>query len=334
MDFAPNYLISVIVPFYKVENYMERTVRSLFGQSAQEIEYIFVDDCGGDRSLSILEDLLQEYPQRQPHVRIVRNKTNLGSSESRNQGLSVATGQYIAFCDGDDWLDKDGLEEMAGLAVKENYDIIWTDFYFDWPGKERVCKQASDLDPSRCISGLLTERLHGALWNKLYKRSLFEKFKIRFNTGANLWEDLSINIQLFYRAKNVGYLPKPFYHYFQGGESLTRSSSLDGLEHIAVNATYIIDFLKQNAGQQFDDELMILKLASKQTYLFGRDMASLKKWKNIFPESNNSILRFSVLPVHFRILGWCVAKDIWPLPWLWLKAKGLKKRKGDVHPMF
>lgn len=320
-----SYFVSIIVPVYKAEAFIKRCAISLFEQSMLEVEYIFIDDCGGDRSMQLIKELLASYGHRKPHVRFIQNAHNRGSAASRNAGLAVASGHYIAFCDSDDWLQKNALDNMYSFAINGNHDIIWTDFYFNFSDRETLSRQLVQTDAYSCISALLTEKMHGALWNKLYKKTLFEKFNISFKAGANVWEDLCINIELFYRAANPGYLPKPFYHYVQDDRtSLTSALGVRGLQEIIVNVDHINSFLKAKTGEWFARELMILKLAAKQTLLFGSDMASFKQWKACYPESNRYIFQFEALPLHFRILGWCSAKSLWPLIRIWLVIKRLK----------
>jgi len=113
------YKISVIVPVYNVENYIERCVRSLFEQTLQEgVEYIFVDDCSPDRSMQVIEAIASEYPERLKHIRIVHQSLNSGSSAARNSGLAIAQGEYIYFADSDDWGRKKCLQLCIRLLKK------------------------------------------------------------------------------------------------------------------------------------------------------------------------------------------------------------------------
>lgn len=326
------YFVSIIVPVYKVEAFIERCVRSLFEQSLLDVEYIFVDDCGGDRSIEIIKELLGAYPHRKYHVRFLQNECNSGSAESRNNGLTIAKGDYIAFCDGDDWMEKSALEKMYLFAIDGGHDLIWTDFYYNFANNEVLSKEFVKADAHVCIRALLCEQMHGALWNKLYKRSLFQKFNISFIAGADVWEDLCLNIQMFYLSNNLGYLPESFYHYEQSGnESITRCVNSRKLNDMKTNADAITNFLQAKTGEKFTHELLILKLAAKQTLLFGSDMAGFKQWKITYPESNSYILQFLALPIHFRILGWCSAKGIWSLIRIWLIIKRFKyKREKEI----
>ena len=97
--------VSVVIPVYGVEKYIERCARSLFEQTLDDIEYIFVNDCTKDRSIDILNEVINDYPARKQQIRIVHHKENKGLPFARQSGWQVATGEYVANCDSDDWVD-------------------------------------------------------------------------------------------------------------------------------------------------------------------------------------------------------------------------------------
>ena len=109
--------VSVIVPVYKVEQYIEKCVRSLMEQTMKEgIEFIFINDCTPDDSMQILESVVGEYPDRADQVVIWNNSSNVGVSESRRKGIELAKGEYIGWCDSDDWCEKEMFEKMCKVA--------------------------------------------------------------------------------------------------------------------------------------------------------------------------------------------------------------------------
>ncbi len=125
-------LISVIIPVYRVEAYIERCVRSLMEQTLDEVEYIFVDDCSPDKSVSVLERVLKDYPLRQGQTHILRHATNRGLPAARNTGLDAAIGDYIFHCDSDDYLETDALQAMYDTAQKANAEIVYSDWYLTY----------------------------------------------------------------------------------------------------------------------------------------------------------------------------------------------------------
>ena len=101
------YKVSVIVPVYNAGRYIERCLRSLFEQTLDSIEYIFVDDCSPDDSMDILKRVLDEYPERKDDVKILTHQVNTGQSGARRDGMRIASGEYMIHCDADDWVDTD-----------------------------------------------------------------------------------------------------------------------------------------------------------------------------------------------------------------------------------
>ena len=119
--------VSIIVPVYGVEQYIERCARSLFEQTYMNIEYVFVNDVTPDKSIIILNQVTEDYPQRSKDVKIVTHSTNRGVSAARNTGLAAATGDYLLYVDSDDYLCKDAVEQLVNKAEEKNADIVLFD---------------------------------------------------------------------------------------------------------------------------------------------------------------------------------------------------------------
>ena len=115
-----NPLVSVIVPIYGVEPYIEKCARSLFEQSLENMEFIFVNDCTPDKSVEILRQVIEDYPRRYLQIQIIEHEENRGLAMARNSGLLIAKGEYIIHCDSDDWVELDMYEEMYEKALEKN----------------------------------------------------------------------------------------------------------------------------------------------------------------------------------------------------------------------
>ena len=320
-----DYLVTVIVPVYKVEEYIERCARALFEQTFRSIEYIFVDDLSPDESMEIVRRVASWYPARREAVRCVRHFKNRGVAAARNTGLHEAHGDYIAFCDGDDWMEPDAIEKMYEAAVRGGADVVWTDFYYTYPNYERVSVQKNKPVGMECIKALLCEKMHGGLWNKLVKRDLYEQHDICFLVGLNVWEDLRVCVQLFYYADKVAYQPGAFYHYVQyNTSSVTSMSLLTGLHDTMGNAKSIIAFLtKKGISKALNLQVACLKLAAKRNLLVTVNRYAFMRWRLIYPEANSYILSYRALPLRLRLLGWCTAHGWWPVVnfWIFLKKR-------------
>jgi len=328
------YKISVIVPVYNVENYIERCVRSLFEQTLQEgVEYIFVDDCSPDRSMQVIEAIASEYPERLKHIRIIHQSLNSGSSAARNSGLAIAQGEYIYFADSDDWAEKEMLAVMYQAAKENDADIVRCDYFTSYSTYEIHEKQKDETDPIKCVKLLLSEQLHGAFWNKLVRKTLYTDHEIVFCDGY--WEDMLAFVQLFYYAKKIVYIPQAFYHYVQYNPYSQGSENLEKkLAEIVNNTNRIIEFL-QDKNLHVEKQIHFIKVAAKQTLLYTCDKSAFRKWLQIYPESNRYIWFYPSLPFHLRMVGGFTSIRLWPLIdcWIWVK-KMYRKRWQKIENSF
>ena len=124
--------VSVIIPVYNVEQYIERCARSLFEQTLDDIEYIFVNDCTPDKSMEVLARVLDDYPARKRQVSIINMPVNGGLPKVRRAGVEAATGDYIIHCDSDDWVDVTMYEKMWKKAVEGEYDMVLCGCTLTW----------------------------------------------------------------------------------------------------------------------------------------------------------------------------------------------------------
>ena len=122
------FLVSIIVPVYNVEIYIERCVVSMLAQSYSAIEYIFVDDCSRDQSLTVLMNVLGNYPDQQEKVTVLRHNLNKGAAAARNTGLQAAKGEYIYFLDSDDEITPNCIEQLVGLVYKHGAELVQGNF--------------------------------------------------------------------------------------------------------------------------------------------------------------------------------------------------------------
>ena len=173
--------ISVIVPVYNVEPYLRKSINSLVEQTYSNLEIILVDDGSTDGS----EAICDEYADRYPHIKVIHQK-NAGQSAARNAGIEMAAGEWIAFLDSDDWIEKEMYETLLSLAQAYEADLAscatreWT-----VNGESLSCSHTGKvyvLTPDEMIAGLVThEIVRYEVWNKLWKRSLIGD--IRFIAG-------------------------------------------------------------------------------------------------------------------------------------------------------
>lgn len=222
--------ISVVIPIYGVEKYIERCATCLFEQTLDDIEYIFVDDCTIDRSIEILESIIGRYRIRlateRKTVRIERMPTNKGLPAVRRHGVQLATGDYIVHCDSDDWVDTDMYRAMYEKAVEDKADVVVCDF-------KRVNGEGNTINVvTACHSkqihkfreDIVFQKVPWSLWNKLFKKSCYENVTF---AESNLGEDMVVVIQLLQNCSNITYVPIPLYYYRYNADSITHEVDAD-----------------------------------------------------------------------------------------------------------
>lgn len=215
--------ISIIVAVYNAQHCMSRMIDSLLRQSFTDFELIIVNDGSKDGSALICD----AYAQSDSRVRVI-HKENGGVSSARQTGLDAAMGDYVIHADADDYVEEGMLSALYSKAVESGADVVFSDFYRDEIGGEIVyCKQEPPQDSSKLLIDILT-KLHGSCWNKLVRRSLFEKYNVKFPPGLNYCEDLITWVQLFQRTEiKVAYVDKAYYHYVVNPSSITNVGNIE-----------------------------------------------------------------------------------------------------------
>ena len=294
--------VSVIVPVYGVEKYIERCARSLFEQTLDDIEYLFIDDCTPDKSMDILKKVLEDYPNRKDQVVIHRMEKNCGQALVRKWGILNASGDYIIHCDSDDWVSVDMYCAMYEKAVDEDADIVVCD-YVTTDGTDSftdvVHIGCPNTDRDSFINNMLFQRVAWSLWNKLFKKDVYYKGEFRFPEGA-MGEDMALTLQLIWNCEKIAYLPQAAYHYnIANNFSLIHSREpdivLSKFHQASENACIVIDkFEKNNKSKDFTRGLMYLKYNEKQIlFPLVKNKKIRKMWRNAFKEINAKVITFT-----------------------------------------
>lgn len=296
--------VSVIVPIYKVEQFIERCVKSLLEQTLCEVEYIFVDDASPDRSIEILQNVIAQYPNRQPDIKLITHKQNKGLPAARNTGLVEASGEYIFHCDSDDYMEPDMLESLYNKAKECEADVVWCDFFLSFEKSERYMKQPEYATSLDALKAMLSGAMKYNVWNKLVKRSLYVGNKISFPTGYGMGEDMTM-MMLFAKAHRVAYVPCAYYHYIKlntGAFSQTYSDK--HLIELKYNVRRIVDYMREHFGGQLDRELSFFKLDVKFPFLITDDSRKYRLWQEWYPEANQYIGENKKVSIRSRALQW------------------------------
>ena len=268
-------IISVIVPVYNVEKYLKRCVDSILSQTFTDFELILVDDGSPDNCGKICDD----YAMKDNRVKVI-HKENTGVSDSRNKGLDIANGQYITFCDSDDYVDNDWLEHLySGMlhydvdsysmnfrCVNEDKDIISSSEF-----AEKFSEVTSD---EELVQYLLFDILGGgcgwAIWTRLFKRSIIEKYSIRFcQTCGSYAEDLAFVLEYTTNCHRLYTDAYCGYNYYQRENSLTHTDEyVVKLNEVSEVAHHFINFLSRNYHKRFEKYFAVIFFRIMRTEYF------------------------------------------------------------------
>lgn len=205
--------VSILVPVYGVEQYIERCARSLFEQTYKDLEYIFVDDCTPDRSIDVLQAVLADYPDRAAQVRIIRHEQNSGVGAARQTLLQAATGRYVTFVDSDDFLMPRAVELLVETAEAQQAEVVEGAFV-EWNGQAGPVQQPRQMDMTRFLRLALCQNiLPNRLWGRVYRRDVIGRNRVFFEPGIDYAEDLLWCAKLFLNVSRRVCVNEPVYAY-------------------------------------------------------------------------------------------------------------------------
>lgn len=320
-------LISVIVPIYNVEKYIERCARSLFEQTMKEgIEFIFVDDCSPDRSIEILSKVIEEYPSRTPQTTIIHHSENKGLPAARRSGIAAAKGEYIVHCDSDDWMEPNAYQMLVEEATSKNLDMVIFNAWWQSVDKSRASKMIngiSTIDANNVMDLLLSMKIKEIIWNKLVRRNIYEQMELFHEAGMG--EGFVFSVQCCYYSQKISFIDTPLYHYCYNGESIchnpTEESFIKRGKDYTKNIDIVIEFLKQkNLYEKYKRQMASFKLRSRMIYCIGNPNFDYSFWHSIYPEldswkyisrmSGKDLLKYSMVRLHFK-KAWFYLREVY-----------------------
>lgn len=238
-------MISVIVPVYNAEQYLEECIKSILAQTYTDLEVICVNDGSTDSSLSILNS----FAVLDDRIKVI-NQKNSGVSAARNRGIDEARGDFITFVDSDDALGPEMYKTLIPIFEKEGAQIVHCGYCRieqdgtrkNITGSKRYLIQS----PEEAITCILNGELFvGSLWNKLYKKELFQSIRLAEDIRIN--EDILVNVQLFMEAKRTVFFDVPLYYYYDRMRSVTSNTgSIDKAKDCVQVSERIFEMLKDS----------------------------------------------------------------------------------------
>ena len=279
-------LVSVIVPVYKVEKYLDRSVKSIREQTYKELEIILVDD-GSPDSCGRMCD---EYAAADDRIKVI-HKSNGGLSDARNAGIEASTGKWIVFVDSDDYISTDMIAYLKGVAEENSADIAWCryketgadeeDAAFDSRGTVEEIYSGRNAEYLFYQMGMMGECM--VAWNKIYSKSLFEGMpQVRYPYGK-IFEDGYTTYRLIYKAERVVVTDAVMYAYRQRSDSIMQMNG-DKNYHAAFEAGEgkLLFFSKYKEEELYRLELNLLMHSVINFYENSADAEGKKEMKEVF----------------------------------------------------
>lgn len=312
-----NKKISIIIPIYNGEKYLERCINSLLNQTHKNIEIILVNDGSSDNT----DKLCKKMQTLDERIIYIKQK-NSGVSSARNKGIEKSTGEYICFVDCDDWVDKKYCEILLkGMKKNTQLSVIGYKKYENYDSNNiKNFDQTIEINQNKAFEAIFTDKnFFGFPWNKLYKKEIIDKLGKRpFNTNIHICEDTLFNAKYLVECKKISYNQTPLYSYFLNDEGVTKSKvfnskkltvfdSLDEIEKIYLNyspnnLTHLYKFYLYNYYlmhlfiKQTKTNIKLNKVKIKRIYKFLMKSKQVKLPDKIkisikyhFPKLNNII---------------------------------------------
>jgi len=236
------YKVTILVPIYNVEKYIEKCAISLFEQTYENLEYIFVDDCGQDNSIKILNTVIDKYPHRKEQVLIIRHEHNRGLAAARNTGLAAAAGEFVLHVDSDDYIEKNTVEKIVKKQAETGADLVLFEFLL-LHNNYSIVEKIGNYNSSKelCLAQLSGDERH-CICGEFIRKSLYTENGISVLESYNMAEDFQVTPRIAFYAKRVAFIHEPLYIYNKTNDN-----------------SYTFNFNERN-GAQVDKAFEILNL--------------------------------------------------------------------------
>ncbi len=259
--------MSVCVPVYKAEQYIERCARSIFSQDYQDLEIIFVDDCSPDQSAVIVRRVVDSFTERKDQVRIMFHDRNKGVSVARNTFLDNHTGEFVMFVDADDYLMPGAITRLVSRQQQDNSDLVSGSFIMDTghsDNKKCIYNRESSIEEllQRCCC---TSGGHNNI-ARIYRAKLLNNPSVRFRSGVKIGEDWIFMVEAVLRMQRVSYIDDVVYVY----DYTNQGSAMHQVSDYVSMCKWCL------ADVEALHEILILIKGKEDTYIKGaaRQMAS------------------------------------------------------------
>ena len=308
-------IISIIIPIYKSEKFIEKCSRSLFEQTLNNIEFIFINDSTPDISISLLYNIIDHYPNREEKFKIINLEKNQGVANARNVGIENATGEYVIHCDSDDWVDKDMYERLYRKAQETDADIVGCNFRHEFSDIQYDFHQQYSESMEENIRRLINGKIFPSLCTSLTKRELIIKNNISFPIGLNMGEDLFFNLQLYLHATKIVGMDWTPYHYRHTENSSCVQRTRKSIDSDIAIAGMIERLMKdQKMYDKYAKDIEFRKFFSKLPLMEDlNNINNYQDWQSIYPETNKYIWKYDQLDWKRKTELWLAANNMLPI---------------------
>lgn len=324
-----NELISVIVPIYNTEKYLEKCLKSIIRQTYNNLEILLIDDGSTDKSISICE----RYKKKDSRIKLIIQK-HKGVSNTRNLGIDVSKGEYIAFVDSDDWLEKNYIEELYSNLKTHNADIVKTGYYCKINDKKiGIENKKIDLKMKNIlITNIINGNIYSYVWSLLIKKDILNKNNIRFKRDISYMEDKIFFLELIESNASLYFLSKQLYHHIINNEGTSKK-----IDNITKNINDIlkVDYEIEKILKMHNiDRSYIEKAKTTHFNLIINSYFKLYKKDGNIKEIKQEVRKIlqnkqfidirnkansKVMSIKFKIQYWCIKKE--EINWLLLYFK-------------
>ena len=307
--------VTVIITIYNRERFIADCARSLFEQTLDDVEFLFVDDASTDNSVSVLEEVIAEYPTRKEMIHVLQMEQNGGRAVARQTGIDHVTGEYVIHVDSDDWVDTDMLELLYTKAKETDADIVGCNITHEYKTYQKIFRQTYFETMGDNIRGLLNGKIFPSLCTSLTRTSLIKENHIIFPQGIDTGEDLLFNLQLYLHANKVIGIDAPSYHYRHTEESGSFKHTEKSIKSV-IEVARRIDELMKEAGnyERFKYDILFRKFSMKSALVITFDNEDNNQaWLHLFPETHPYIWSYKQFEWKRRLQLWLAAHNMFAM---------------------
>ncbi|WP_241650318.1 glycosyltransferase family 2 protein, partial [Rosenbergiella collisarenosi] len=290
-----NPKITVLVPIYNSEEYLEDCLQSLSVQNYSDFIVYLINDGSTDGTISIINNFIK----KDARFKLI-DKINTGISSTRNLALNLSKTKYTIFIDSDDTLDSNYLKFLYEKAESGNYHLTYCDYNI-LDGVNSNKKIHGELSVDASIRKMLLHQDWAVLWNKLFITKIYQDNKIYFPDGINMWEDLFFNIIFYENSSSIGYVPHSLYNYIMRSNGLVKSPIKKSR---VLDQIFIISILEKNdiLRKKFPDELVFSKAYATKSLITNKNCFDPDLWRRNNNSKLYTILKLK-LGIKYKILS-------------------------------